>query len=122
MLERELTLDTKDYQGRRIVLTTRTFRRHIPIHPEITDYLREADEAISDPDGVIELESGASFLYRYGLGRTLFSNTYLGVVVHYKPEGTSERGVVATFHLPKGRVARIRYQWIAGARIAVEGI
>lgn len=112
--------------GRRVRLTQRTYDNHVPKHPEVAEYLEEAQQVIADPDGVIELTSNARLLYAYGLGRDRYKNCYLGVVVYYRRQGDSETGVVATYYfhrtLPKGRVLATRHEWVYGERIAVHGL
>ena len=125
MPSEEFVFDVLDFKGRRVRLTRRTFENHLPIHPEISEYLEEAKQVISDPDGALELDNGAVVVFRYGLGRAKFEGCHLGVVVYYRTEKEGEEGVVATYHffrrLPDGAALEHRHQWVAGQRISVEG-
>ena len=67
MPSEEFVFDVLDFKGRRVRLTRRTFENHLPIHPEISEYLEEAKQVISDPDGALELDNGAVVVFRYGL-------------------------------------------------------
>lgn len=114
-----------DWRGRPVRLTRRTFENHKDRHPEVPLYIEQAKLTIEDPDFVGEEDYGAVCLFRFGLGRGVFANLYLRVIIYYR--GRPERGVVATYHFTDSigediTIIEHRYQWLAGARHDVRGV
>lgn len=114
--------EVKDWRGRIVRLTSRTFKTHEQRHPEFPQYIEAAKQTIQDPDFVAEADNGALYLVRFRLGRKPFENLYLVVVVYYK----GAEGVEVPYHFARSlkdvRVVEIRYQWLAGNRFAVGSI
>jgi hypothetical protein len=105
-----------DWKGRPVSLTEGTYAKHLPVHPEITDYLEEVQETIRDPDVVLQIEGGAIRPCRLGLGKGLFERTWLAAVIYYE----HDVGTVATFHfmrsLPEEEVLEHRAAYLGGKR------
>ena len=118
-------IDAYDWKSRRVRMTRRTFERHVPYHPEIVDYIGEAQEAIADPDIVLEADNGANYLYRFGLGRSPFSRLWLMVVVYYQSSRHEEEGTIATYFFTdsldqRARQIAYRAQMIGGQRFRLD--
>lgn len=117
----EHVFQIKDWRGRQVHLTQRTFESHAHRRPEFAEYKAEAEETINDPDIVQESDTGATFLYRFAIGRPPFSRLYLKVVIFYRQQGDSQIGTVATFYFTDALasdtpIIEHRAQWIAGQR------
>ena len=102
-------------------LKQQTFDNHADKRPEFSEYLPEAQRTIKDPDIVQESDTGATLLYRYGIGQPLFSRLYLKVVVFYKEGRGRQTGTVATWFFTDSLtldtpVAEHRAQWLDGQR------
>jgi len=85
------------------------------------EYLEEAKETIRDPDIVQYSSTGATLLYRFGLGRMPYSQLYLMVVVYYKKREGKQEGVVATYFFTDSLaynepIVEHRAQWVNGIR------
>jgi hypothetical protein len=97
-------------------MTEATYSRHLPVHPEVATYIREAQETIRDPDLVLQIEGGPLRLCRRGLGRGRFERAWLAAVVYYE----NNIGTVATFHfmrsLPEETVLEHRAFYFDGKR------
>lgn len=106
----------RDWMGRSVHMTEATYSRHLPVHPEVATYIREAQHAIRDPDLVLQIEGGALRLCRLGLGRGRFERAWLAAVVYYD----NNIGTVATFHfmrsLPEEKVLEHRATYLGGRR------
>lgn len=117
ILPKELYIfEIKDWHGRIVRLTRRTFEVHEKRHQEFAKYIEAAKQTIQDPDLVAEADNGAVSLFRFGLGNKPFENLYLVVVVYYK----GAEGKEATHHFTDSigdlRVIEYRYQWLGGQR------
>jgi len=93
----EYVFEIEDWRGRHVSLTQRTFENHLQRHPEFPEYVEEAKQTIHDPDVVQESDTGATLLYRFGIGRPPYSRLYLMVVVYYRRRGEGQVGTVATY-------------------------
>lgn len=98
----EYVFQIQDWRDRLVRLSQRTYNNHVPRHPEFAEYLHEAQETIRDPDIVQESDTGATYLYRFGIGKPPFSRLYLKVVVFYvvvfyRERGGRQVGTVATY-------------------------
>lgn len=113
--------EVKDWRGRIVRLSRRTFETHEKRHPEFAEYIEAAKETIKDPDLVAEADNGATSLFRFGLGHKPYENLYLVVIVYYK--GTN--GIEATHHFQASigdlTVTEHRYQWLGGRRFKLGG-
>lgn len=110
-----------DWKRRSVLLTQQTFDNHVHRHPEFPEYVEEAKETVRDPDIVQESDTGATYLYRFGIGRPPFSRLYLKVVVFYRQRGSGQTGTVATYFFTDvlafdARVIEYRAQWVNGRR------
>lgn len=117
----EYVFEIEDWKGRIVRLTQRTFDNHAKKRSMTNEYLEEAKETIRDPDTVQHSSTGATLLYRFGLGRTPYSQLYLMVVVYYKKRDRNEEGVVATYFFTdslayNGPMIEHRAQWLNGIR------
>ena len=102
--------EIRDWQGRVVRMTQKTFDNHRERHAEIPDYIEEAKATIRDPDRVYKGDVGRSLhLYRYGLGRGIYARTYLAVIVYMpiplapKSAVPDEDGREWLFRHPTGR-------------------
>ena len=93
----EYVFEIEDWLGRPVRLTQRTFENRANKRSMTSGYLEEAKVTIRDPDIVQLSSSGATLLYRFGLGRSPYSRLYLMVAVHYRTRGGTEAGAVATY-------------------------
>lgn len=117
----EYVFEIEDWQRRLVRLTRRTFENHVRKRSVTSEYLEEAKQTIQDPDVVQLSSTGATFLYRFGLGRTPYSRLYLMVVVYYRRREGNQEGTVATYFftdtLAFGEpVISHRAQWMNGQR------
>ncbi len=88
-----------------VVLREKVYQNHLPLRPEMADYLKEAEETIRDPD--LELDDAGGVVYvRWGLGREDFDKCFLRVPTYNRGDHLE----VATFFLT-GRVGRGRITW-----------
>ncbi len=79
--------ETTDWRGRPVRMTMNTYEAHKERHAEIPEYINEAQMLIGDPDEVYIADVGPSLhLYRFGLGRGIYANTYLSAIVYYPEE------------------------------------
>jgi len=108
--------EIKDWIGRTVRLTRHTLNAHKERHPEFVPYLGEAQQTIQDPDFIAKTDSNAFALFRFGLGKNLYKNLYLVVIVHYNENG----GTVATHYFTSRigdlKIVKIRHQWVSGLR------
>ena len=93
----EYVFEIEDWLGRPVRLTQRTFNNHVNKRSITSEYLEEAKTTIRDPDVVQPSSSGATLLYRFGLGRPPYSRLYLMVAVHYQTRRGTQEGAVATY-------------------------
>ncbi len=117
----EHVFQIEDWRGRRVHLTQQTFESHAHRRSEFAEYLEEAKETVNDPDIVQESDTGATFLYRFAIGRPPFSRLYLKVVIFYRQQGERQVGTVATYFFTDALaldtpIIEHRAQWIAGQR------
>ena len=113
---KKYVFEIKDWCGRIVRLTQHTFNIHKDRHPEFVPYIGAAQETIQDPDFTAETGSGAVALFRLGLGKKLYKNLYLVVIVHYDGEVGIEATHYFTSRLGDLKVMEIRHQWISGLR------
>ncbi len=114
-------IETEDWRGRSVRMTQRTFDIHAERRPMTSEYLEEAKTTIRDPDIVQPSSSGATLLYRFGLGRPPYQRLYLMVAVHYRQRGETEEGTVATYFFTDSLafqepLIEYRAQWLNGQR------
>jgi hypothetical protein len=117
--------EVEDWRGRLVRMTQRTFDAHVEKRAVTIDYLGEAKETISDPDIVQESDTGATYLYRFGIGRPPYSNLYLMVIIYYRQREGTQTGIVATYHFTDSLayhepVIEYRAQWVNGRRIRLQ--
>ena len=111
-----------DWKQRKVRLNRKTYEIHCNYRPETPLYLPEAQQVISDPDVVLLNDKGATLLYRFGLGKSQFSNLYLQVVVYYESKNNSpEIGKVATYFFTDEidtdcKIIEHRAQYLMGQR------
>jgi len=113
MKEQECIFETTDGEGRLVRYRSVIYNRHLPEHPEVAAYMKEAALTINDPDCEIEDEPEAedSFsrvFYRFGLLRGDYAKLFIKVPVYYT-RATSE-GEVATIHLAR-HIGRGKIIW-----------
>lgn len=108
--------EVKDWRGRTVRLTKRTFEIHEKRHPEFAQYVEAAKQTIQDPDTVAEADNGAMSLFRLGLGHERFENLYLVVIVYYKGTEGTEATHHFTTELGDLRIIEHRHQWLSGNR------
>lgn len=114
-------IETNDWCGRHVVMTQKTYDEHKFRHPEVPTYVEEAKILLSDPDGVLEVDNGAIYIFRFGLGRGVYGKLYLGMYLYY----SGNQGRIATYfftdEIVDGRVLEYRAQWLAGERFSLLG-
>jgi len=109
-------IETKDWCGRIVRLSQHTFNVHKDRHPEFVPYIEAVKETIQDPDFVAETDSGATALFRFGLGEKTFEKLYLVVIIYYEGEIGKEATHYFTSRLGDLKIVEIRHQWISGLR------
>jgi hypothetical protein len=112
----ECVFKIEDWRGRIVRLTQHTFNSHKNRHPEFVPYIEAAKETIQDPDFVAETDSGATALFRFGLGEKPFKNLYLVVIIHYEGEIGKEATHYFTSRLGDLSIVEVRHQWVSGLR------
>ncbi len=117
----EYVFEIEDWRGRLVRLTQRTFTIHKEKRSITSEYLEEAQQTIRDPDIVQLSSTGATLLYRFGLGKGIYSRLYLMVAVHYRRRGGEQEGIVATYFFTNDLafnepVIEYRAQWMNGQR------
>ena len=113
--------EVKDWCGRTVRLTRRTFETHKERHPEFTQYIEAAKQTIQDPDLVAEADNGGTSLVRFGLGRKPFGKLYLVVIVFYRGAEGTEATHHFTSRLGDLRIIETRHVWLAGKRFSLGG-
>lgn len=108
--------EVKDWRGRIVRLTEKTYNAHKDRHPEFIPYIEAAQETIEDPDFVAETNSGAIALFRFGLGKKPFEKLYLVVIIHYDSDVGREATHYFTSRIGDWRILEHRHQWISGLR------
>jgi hypothetical protein len=113
-MDEEIRFEVRDRLGRLVRLREEVYQRHLPEHPEMSEYVEEAKQTIAGPDFELadEDESGNCYkYYRMGLGRDKFQKCFLMVPVYYRETlFWGEVGEVATFHFTR-RVGRGNLTW-----------
>ncbi len=119
--------ECRDWLDRVVRLTQKTFDAHVPRHPEIEEYLAEAQQTISDPDVVMEADNGATLIYRFGITQDRpFNLLYLMVAIYYHLDDDESIGTVATYFFTdqlsnSAALIEHRAQVIAGTRVRLSG-
>lgn len=109
----ELVFEVRDRHGTLVRLRKSVYEKHLPKHPEMADYIEEAQQTIADPDHELvddEAEGKSTIYYRLGLGRGAFEKCFVMVPVYYQKTLWGEVGEVATLHLTR-RIGRGRLTW-----------
>ena len=123
MPEGPYIFEIKDWRGRIVRLTRKTFEVHEKRHQEFRQYIEAAKQTIQDPDIVAEADNGAVSLFRFGLGHKSFERLYLQVIVYYKKVEKEVEGKEATHHFTSAigdlQVIEHRYQWLGGQRFGL---
>jgi hypothetical protein len=106
-----------DWEGKTVHMTVKTFQTHLAYRPMMAEYVDEAKITIRDPDHIQQAHHGAMRLCRLGLGRTIYSKSWLVVIVYY----SSNFGTAATYQfmrqLPVNeQIIRRRALYIGGMR------
>lgn len=117
--------EVKDWRGRTVRMTRKTYDIHVERHAEVPEYVQEAQLVVADPDAIYRADVGRSLhLYRFGLGRGRYANTNLVVVVHYTDDTDQATCLVATYYyrrrLPRLELVEERYHHLGGERITHE--
>lgn len=105
--------EVKHRYGQTVRLRTVVYERHRSEHPEMTEYIEEAEVTVTDPDvELLDEEAGGNchVYYRLGLGRDEFEKCFVKVPVYYDEVSGVQEGEVATFHLTR-RLGRGRRIW-----------
>jgi len=121
----QLVFEVEDWRGRLVHVTQRTFSSHAGKRPEFSEYRSEAETTIRDPDIVQESDTGATLIYRFGIGRPPFARLYLKVVVFYKKRRGRETGTVGTWFFTdslehEAPIVEHRAQWLNGQRLLLD--
>ena len=96
-----------DAFGNTIRLTRWTYESHLAVHPEIADYLAEAEQTLQEPSNVEAGRDGAVHFFKAGLGRGKFQHCHVHVIVRYDVASDAAikagetAGVVATYWLDR---------------------
>lgn len=101
--EEDVIFETLDYNNTPVVLSRATWRAkagngETGSHPEVRDYLEDARTAIEKPEYVFQSahDRRSCQFYRLSVGRGLFTDKHLVVVVKYVEEPDGRRGYVST--------------------------
>jgi hypothetical protein len=97
----EWFFETKDRDGVTVRMSKATYEKHLPMHPEIADYVEEAKLTIQEPEIVKRDDDGCHHHYRLGLGRGKYEKCYLRVLVIYHGRGKRKHGVVASYWMSR---------------------
>ena len=89
--------EVEDRAGRKVRLREDVYERHLEKHPEMADYLEEAQTAIRDPEWELD-DAGTTCYVRLGLGKGKFEKLFLKIPVYY----AGGVGEVATFYFTPG--------------------
>ena len=97
----EWIFETKDREGVIVRMSKDTYERHLPIHPEIADYIEEAELTVQDPELIIRDDDNCYHHYRLGLGRGKYKKCYVRVLVNYRHRRRKKEGIVSSYWLSR---------------------
>ena len=116
--EADLVFETIDYNDTPVVLSQATWQAKAGNdrpgeHPEVRDYLRDAQLTIEQPDLVFQgtRDERSRLFYRLSAGRGRFVGKHLVVVVKYVAEPTGLCGYVSTLYLSRTVYAKGEQLW-----------
>jgi len=116
--EADLVFETIDYNNTPVVLSQATWQAKAGNdepgeHPEVRDYLGDAQLTIEQPDLVFQgtRDERSRLFYRLSAGRGRFVGKHLVVVVKYVAEPTGLCGYVSTLYLSRTVYAKGEQLW-----------
>lgn len=105
--ESDIIFETVDRYNTIVSLSRATGEGKILVyHPEVADYLQEAQTVIEEPNVIIvdSLRETTWTFAKLGLGKDEFKGLYLRTIVQYAGVGGRVASVYFTDDLPKGRL------------------
>ena len=112
-MEEHYVFQVEDRYGQIVRLRRVVYERHLPEHPEMADYEKEAQMTIAEPDVELldEVAGEDCHVYcRFGLGRDDLDKCWVKVPVYYDEVSGVREGEVATFYF-SSRVGRGKKIW-----------
>lgn len=116
--ETDLVFETVDYSNTPVVLSkmvwqTKAGNDEPGEHPEVRDYLGDAQLTIEQPELVFQStrDERSCLFYRLSAGRGRFVGKHLVVVVKYVAESTGICGYVSTLYLSRTVYAKGEQLW-----------